>query len=603
MTDGAAAGPPPIRHNDHSPLTPPALGAWEPSLPVSVVIPARGGQHRLDLALAALAAQSYPAHLMEVIVVDDGSDPPLRLPEIAPPGARIEPAAPGGWGIAHAVNTGAARAGGEIVQRLDSDMVVCREHIEALARWHHLAGYVVAIGAKRFVEEPVLSPGEVHDAVRAGSLGEVFDLSAAQASSTEQTIARTNGLRTSRNPYHVCTGPTVSLRREVFHAVGGFDPAVLRGEDTEFAYRLAAHGVVFVPDMDAQAVHLGIPAQRLDRERAVRTVAPYLAQRVPLRRDLRKDPGRQWLVPYVEIVFRLGEDPDPGRVRAAVGAALSGSLPDVVVTLVAPWSKLSENRPGPDDPLFELRLLREHFAHDRRVRLTDEGDGTSAAGGVGGVGGITATPAPIPFRYTGPVSVPLGRDSLERMIAAMQDDRSGMLVVDLGEDGPATLVRTEALGRALLLGATDVTASIEATHGVRHGARADFWPAKDRKDRKDQKAQKTESTGRPGRPGRPEKPAQGARAAQATRAEKAVQPEAAAQPGRAARPEKAAKTAETAQTDKAAEAGKAAKTGQAASGGARPSARVPGRAASAAARRRNWRRNWRSLLRSTLRPD
>ncbi|GGP88303.1 glycosyltransferase family 2 protein [Streptosporangium pseudovulgare] len=584
MTDGAAAGPPPIRHNDHSPLTPPALGAWEPSLPVSVVIPARGGQHRLDLALAALAAQSYPAHLMEVIVVDDGSDPPLRLPEIAPPGARIEPAAPGGWGIAHAVNTGAARAGGEIVQRLDSDMVVCREHIEALARWHHLAGYVVAIGAKRFVEEPVLSPGEVHDAVRAGSLGEVFDLSAAQASSTEQTIARTNGLRTSRNPYHVCTGPTVSLRREVFHAVGGFDPAVLRGEDTEFAYRLAAHGVVFVPDMDAQAVHLGIPAQRLDRERAVRTVAPYLAQRVPLRRDLRKDPGRQWLVPYVEIVFRLGEDPDPGRVRAAVGAALSGSLPDVVVTLVAPWSKLSEGRPGPEDPLFELRLLREHFAHDRRVRLADEGDGITAAGGVGG---ITTTPAPIPFRYTGPVSVPPGRDSLERMIAAMQDDRSGMLVVDLGEDGPATLVRTEALGRALLLGAADVTASIEATHGVRHGARADFWPAKDQKD---QKAQKTERAG---------KAAQVARAAQATRAEKTVRPEAAAQPGKAAQPEKAAKTAEAVQTDKAVEADKAAKTGQAASGGARPSARVPGRTASAAARRRNWR----SLLRSTRRPD
>ncbi|MFF0310117.1 glycosyltransferase [Streptosporangium sp. NPDC004379] len=541
MTDGAAAGPPPIRHNDHSPLAPPALGSWEPSLPVSVVIPARGGQHRLDLALAALAAQSYPAHLMEVIVVDDGSDPPLRLPELAPPGARIERAAPGGWGIAHAVNTGAARAGGEIVQRLDSDMVVCREHIEALARWHHLAGYVVAIGAKRFVEEPVLSPGEVHDAVRAGSLGEVFDLSAAQASSTEQTIARTNGLRTSRNPYHVCTGPTVSLRREVFHAVGGFDPAVLRGEDTEFAYRLAAHGVVFVPDMEAQAVHLGIPAQRLDRERAVRTVAPYLAQRVPLRRDLRKDPGRQWLVPYVEIVYRLGADPDPGRVRAAVGAALSGSLPDVAVTLVAPWSKLSEDRPGPDDPLFELRLLREHFAHDRRIRLADE---------------VSATPAPIPFRYTGPLSAPPARDSLERMIAAMQDDRSGMLVADLGEDGPATLVRTEALGRALLLGAADVTASIEATHGVRHGVRADFWPSKAR---------------------RTQKAAQTVRTTQTDEAEKTARAE---------------KTAQAARPEKAAEAPKSA------SSGARPSARVPGRAASAAARR-----NWRSVLRSTLRPD
>ncbi|MGS2646412.1 glycosyltransferase [Streptosporangium sp. G12] len=461
MTGGTAADLPPIRHNDYSPLDPPALGEWDPELPVSVIIPAHGGQHRLDLTLAALAAQTYPDHLMEVIVVDDGSEPPLRLPEIAPGGTRIVTAGSSGWGIAHAVNTGAALAEGRIIQRLDADMVVCREHIEALARWHHLAGYLVTIGAKKFVEEPSLTAAQVHEGVRAGSLGSLFDLSGALPSSTEQTISRTDGLRASRNPYHVCTGPTVSMRREIFHAVGGVDPGVLRGEDTEFAYRLAAHGVVFVPDMAAQAVHLGLPAQRRDPQRAVRVVAPYLAHRVPLRRDLRRDRGRHWLVPYVEVVLHV--DGPEERVREAVGAALDGSFGDVIVTLVAPWSKLSgDRRPVLDDPLFDLRLLREHFAHDERVRFADE---------------VSATPAPIPFRYTGPVSVPLGRDTLERMIRVMQDDRAGMLVVGLGGDGEATLERTEALGRARLLGADDVAASIEATHGVRRGDRPEFWPA------------------------------------------------------------------------------------------------------------------------------
>ncbi|MDP9860755.1 MULTISPECIES: glycosyltransferase [Streptosporangium] len=465
MTDGAGIDLPPIRHNDYSPLDPPTLGGWDPALPVSVVIPAHGGQHRLDLTLAALAAQTYPGHLTEVIVVDDGSDPPLRLPEIAPPDTRIVAAAPGGWGIAHAVNTGAALAEGRIIHRLDADMVVCREHIEAMARWHHLAGYLVAIGAKKFLKEPEISPADLYDGVRTGPLGAVFDLSEALASSTEQTISRTDGLRTSRNPYHVCTGPTVSMLRETFHAVGGVDPDVLRGEDTEFAYRLAAHGVVFVPEMAAEAVHLGLPAQRRDRDRVVRAVGPYLAHRVPLRRDLRKDRGRRWLVPYVEVVLHLdGEVKDDRPVREAVSAALEGSVTDVVVTLVAPWSRLtSGRRPVLGDPSFELRLLREHFAHDERVRLADE---------------VSATPAPIPFRYTGPVSVPLGPDSLERMIAAVQGDRSGMLVVGLGDGGSATLERTEALGRALLLGADDVPASIRATHGVRHGERAEFWPAR-----------------------------------------------------------------------------------------------------------------------------
>jgi GT2 family glycosyltransferase len=463
MTDGAALDLPPIRRNDYSPLDPPALGAWDPSLSVSVIIPAYGGQHRLDLALAALATQTYPDHLMEVIVVDDGSGPPLRLPEIAPAGTRIEPADPTGWGTANAVNTGAALSEGRIIQRLDADMVVCREHIEALARWHHLADYLVTIGAKKFVEEPVLSASQVYDGVRTGSLETVFDLSKALASSTEQTIHRTNGLRASRNPYHVCTGPTVSMRREIFHTVGGVDPGVLRGEDTEFAYRLAQAGVVFIPDMEAEAVHLGLPAQRLDKERAVQVVAPYLAQRVPLRRDLRKDRGRRWLVPYVEVVLHVDAPGD--QVREAVSAALEGTVGDVLVTLVAPWSQLPAGRhPVLDDPSFELRLLREHFSHDERVRLADT---------------VTDTPAPIPFRYTGPVSVPLGADSLERMIGAMQgDDRTGMLVVDLSGDGTATLERTEALGRAKLLGADDVATSIKATHGVRHGGRSEFWPVK-----------------------------------------------------------------------------------------------------------------------------
>ncbi|ACZ84639.1 glycosyltransferase [Streptosporangium roseum] len=500
MTDGAGTDLPLIRHNDYSPLVPPALGEWDPALPVSVIIPAHGGQHRLDLTLAALAAQTYPGHLMEVIVVDDGSDPPLRLPEIAPPGTRIVAADPGRWGIAHAVNTGAALAEGRIIQRLDADMVVCREHIEALARWHHLAGYLVAIGAKKFVEEPELSPAHLYDGVRTGPLEAVFDLSEALPSSTEQTISRTDGLRTSRNPYHVCTGPTVSMRRETFHAVGGIDPDVLRGEDTEFAYRLAAHGAVFVPDMAAQAVHLGLPAQRRDRDRAVRAVGPYLAHRVPLRRDLRKDRGRRWLVPYVEVVLHV--DGDERQVRDAVSAALEGSVTDVRVTLVAPWSRLSPGRRAVlGDPSFELRLLREHFAHDERVRRADE---------------VSPTPAPIPFRYTGPISVPLGHGSLERMIAALQDDRSGMLVVDLGDDGTATLERTEALGRALLLGADDVPASIKATHGVRHGDRAEFWPvpaapaapARKPAGASAEKAEKSAQAA-PGRPAQapPEKPA------------------------------------------------------------------------------------------------
>ncbi|WP_246364394.1 glycosyltransferase [Nonomuraea rhodomycinica] len=449
---------PAMTQNDFSPLQQPELGAWTPALSVSVVIPAHGGPH-LDLTLAALAAQTYPGHLMEVLVVDDGSEPPIRLPEIRPDNTRLVPVETG-WGIANAVNTGANAADGEIIQRLDADMVPCREHIEAMARWHHLTDYLVTIGMKRFVEVPPLTPDEVF---RARDLGELFDLDKAVASSTEATIAKTDGLRKSRNPYHVCTGPTVAMPREVFHAVGGLDPTVLRGEDTEFAYRLAMHGVVFVPDMEARAVHLGLPAQHRDRERAVRAVGPYLAHRVPLRRDLRKDRGRRWLVPYVEIVLDV-TDTSEAVVRQAVSAALDGKLHDVVVTLVGPWSLLREGRRSVlGDPCFELRLMRDLFSHDDRIRLIDE---------------AAPTPAPAPFRYRGPVDVPLHRATLERMVEDVQKDLTGVLVVDLPDGRSARLERTSALGRALLLTEPggDLDEVIATTHGVRHVAPDRYWP-------------------------------------------------------------------------------------------------------------------------------
>jgi len=449
---------PALPQNDYSALTPPELSAWSPALSVSVVIPAHGGPH-LELALAALAAQTYPGHLMEVVVVDDGAEPPIRLPELRPANTRIvRPRT--GWGISNAVNTGAQAADGEIIQRLDSDMVACREHIEAMARWHHLTDYLVTIGMKKFVEAPPLTAGEVY---RARRLEEVFDLSQAVPSSTEATIAKTDGLRKSRNPYHVCTGPTFALPREVFHAVGGLDPNVVRGEDTEFAYRLAMHGVVFVPEPEARAVHLGLPAQHRERERAVRAVEPHLAQRVPLRRDLRKERGRHWLVPYVEIVLDITGACEP-TVRQAVTAALDGKLQDVVVTLVGPWSRLREGRRSVlGDPCFELRLLRDLFAHDERVRLIDE---------------AAPTPAPTPFRYRGPVDVPLHRATLERMIETVQKDLTGVLVVDLPDGRTARLERTSALARAWLLAdpGDELDEIIETTHGVRHAAPDRFWP-------------------------------------------------------------------------------------------------------------------------------
>ena len=58
-------------------------------LSVAVVISCRGGQEKLDLTLASIAAQSYPSKLVSVYIVDDGSEPALKLPKIRPAKTKI----------------------------------------------------------------------------------------------------------------------------------------------------------------------------------------------------------------------------------------------------------------------------------------------------------------------------------------------------------------------------------------------------------------------------------------------------------------------------------------------------------------------------------
>src|SRR5678809_217492 len=98
-----------LLRNDWGPLQPPPIGGWTPSRTVSVVIPAYDCQDKLDLTLASLTAQTYPADLLDVVVVDDGSPQPLALPPIRPENCRLirvgDPRC--GWGRAFALHTGA----------------------------------------------------------------------------------------------------------------------------------------------------------------------------------------------------------------------------------------------------------------------------------------------------------------------------------------------------------------------------------------------------------------------------------------------------------------------------------------------------------------
>jgi GT2 family glycosyltransferase len=437
----AAGSQPGVRHNDYSTLPLPRIGEWEPRLSVSLVIPAYGAQDKLDLTLAALAGQTYPSHLLEVVVVDDGSAPPLRLPEIAPERVRLLHSADGRWGRAHACRTGSMAAEGDVIHWLDSDMVVFNEHVEAQMRWHHLADYLVVLGYKRFVDFTAgqLSPQAVFEAVAGGSAEKLFDLEQSQRHEwVEKIIDQTDGLRQhGSRSFRVHVGATASVTSKVLRAAGGMDDSLVLGEDTELGFRLAQQGAVFVPDTEARSWHLGRSTAMRRREQVNRHNEPYLSNRLPKRRDRRGWPGRQWLVPSVDVVLDA-RDGSYEDVRATAGAALAGVLADVRVTIVGPWSDLGDQRRAPlDDPLLDLRLIHEAFAHDGRVNFAER---------------VPETSAPIPFRFTCPPGWALTVEALQSLheLAEGKDHGVILLAIPEGSDvAVARFERTASVARAI----------------------------------------------------------------------------------------------------------------------------------------------------------
>ena len=431
-------GVPRVVRNDWSGLRVPRIGEWRPTLPVSVIIPAYQCQASLDLTLAALIRQTYPSSLLEVVVVDDGSRPPLVLPDVRPENSRIVWVGKD-WGIANACDVGVRQSSGTVIQRLDADMVVHPEHVEAHARWHHQAPYAVTLGAKRFVDVRPGGPGwpSAAQVAGSGSLDEVFaDAGSEPHDYIERMLGRTDQLRGADHlgcMAHV--GATVALRRELYDAAGGYDPRLRRGSDTEFGYRLAQAGALFIPEPEARSWHLGPSGMIRHTEALQRYSRPFLADLMPHPRWLRRTGGTAWAVPLVEAVVDARGRPLE-LVRAVVDAILRGDETDVRVNLVGDWDVIGGERMAVlADPHLDLRLIEATYRSDPRVRLVDA---------------APATGFPAPYLLTVPAYAGLAPAAITRMIDAADRQQAGVVRVPVPgpADAAVELWRTAALGRA-----------------------------------------------------------------------------------------------------------------------------------------------------------
>ncbi len=248
----------PAPENDYRPIA--ARDPGPSRLEVAVVIPVYNRARLLQRTLAGLAAQrGYPRDLIEVIVVDDGSDEDVAGTVSSMAGAlpvSLHRQQRDGYGAGRARTLGAQRTSADVVLFVDADCLPDPGLVAAHMAWHHRSADLVVVGARHPLDTGNL---EVDD-LASGSV-DLRALAGARSDDPGDWRAtlyrRTAGLVHGTEAYRAVVSNNLSMHRSVFLAAGGFSPDFRRwgGEDTELGWRLWQAGAYLVPATDAIVYH------------------------------------------------------------------------------------------------------------------------------------------------------------------------------------------------------------------------------------------------------------------------------------------------------------------------------------------------------------
>ena len=243
---------------------------------VDVVIPAYNEERHIGRCLDCVLAQDYPRDLLNVWVVDAGSDDRTaeHVQARASADARVHVLGGNGRRLMHAeaLSTGIAAGRAPLVARVDARTFVEPQHVRRAVEVFASEGD--ALGA---VGGDIVHEGETP-----------FGRAVALARNSRAGVGASVFAERSRRR-HVDTALCPVYRRAALDAVGGFDPAMAYGEDEELHWRLRRAGWTIVLDA-------GMPMHYLARDNfgaVFRQYRNYGAGRV---RVVRRHPS--FLRPY-----------------------------------------------------------------------------------------------------------------------------------------------------------------------------------------------------------------------------------------------------------------------------------------------------------------
>ncbi|MFI6763767.1 glycosyltransferase [Micromonospora sp. NPDC050417] len=208
---------------------------------LSVVIPVLDNGHLLHLTLDALTRQTLPRDRFEVIVVDDGSDPPLRsVTEQFDEALTLTYLRQDNKGRSVARNRALDAARGDVVVFLDADQSAHPDLLLRHWQFHHDRGHApgVLLGRAIVVDWAAIA------ALRAGTLPSPEMLGDYREDVRDALFAVPHHRRDfHRAPWVYSHTNNASVDRASLTAVGGFDEQLTTwgGEDNELFYRIFHH--------------------------------------------------------------------------------------------------------------------------------------------------------------------------------------------------------------------------------------------------------------------------------------------------------------------------------------------------------------------------
>jgi glycosyltransferase involved in cell wall biosynthesis len=278
---------------------------------VSVVVTHYDAPDRLALVLAGLAAQTLPPRRFEVVVADDGSPEPPRLPAQPYP-LRLVRQEDDGFRAAAARNLGAAATTGRVLCFLDGDTVPEPGYLAAVLdaldrtaaadrREPGGTGEALVVGRRRHAELSGWTPDRLV-AWFAGRAGPPVELE--EPAWLLDGFRWTDDLRAADDEsYRFVIAAVLSMHRSLFERVGGFEGSfrAYGGEDWEIANRCWLAGAQMRYVAQAVAWHDGVDfaGREVDRRAVQNRQAATLATLLPS--PATRPPGPVWEHPLVVV--------------------------------------------------------------------------------------------------------------------------------------------------------------------------------------------------------------------------------------------------------------------------------------------------------------